>query len=176
MHMCTLSSCAFNFPLIDHRLVIFVMASRSVSESDQELPGPSKWKSTAARTESSSRKWFHSAGLYKTKFQASWQKTWLFMSPVKGNHHAFYCTVCLETVFCGHQGEQDVSRHIEIPKEYQNYEEHQMAVDGSSDTGLSKINPMIVRLCDTDSGRVTTQLLTSGMLILIVHVHMLATL
>ena len=50
-----------------------------------------------------------------------------------------------------------------------------VAIDGSNDTGLSKMNPMTVRLYNTDSGKVTTQLLdmclTSGMFILIVHVH-----
>ena len=41
-----------------------------------------------------------------------------------------------------------------------------LAIDGSNDTGLSKMNPMTARLYNADSGRVTTQLLdmclTSG--------------
>ena len=45
-----------------------------------------------------------------------------------------------------------------------------IAIDGSNDNGLEKMNPMTVRLFDSDRGVVTTQLLdmclTSGMLII----------
>ncbi len=34
-----------------------------------------------------------------------------------------------------------------------------IAIDGSNDSGLEKMNPMTVRLFDADSGMVTTQLL-----------------
>ena len=57
---------------------------------------------------------------YKTKFQKSWQKSWPFVAPVKGDVHAFYCTVCMKKVACGHQGERDVTRHKESAQHQSN--------------------------------------------------------
>ena len=50
---------------------------------------------------------------YKSKFQAVCKKRWPCIVPVKDNPHMFHCTVCLKSQSCAHQGERDVTRHID---------------------------------------------------------------
>ena len=63
--------------------------------------------------EIASKRRFNGADIYKTKYQQSWERTWSYIRPVKGNPHAFYCKVCMKSISCAHQGERDISHHAE---------------------------------------------------------------
>jgi len=52
------------------------------------------------------------AAVYKSAFQACWQKKWPYVKPVNDDPHSFHCTVFFKAISCGHQGERDVTRHI----------------------------------------------------------------
>ena len=60
------------------------------------------------------------AHTYKSRFQAVWQKKWPFIVPVRDNPHMFQCTVCFKASSCAHQGERDVTRHIESTQHKKN--------------------------------------------------------
>jgi hypothetical protein len=55
---------------------------------------------------------------FKTKFNPDWTKKWPCIVAVPGSNHVhdFKCTVCCEACSCGHQGEADISRHLEGTK------------------------------------------------------------
>lgn len=65
-------------------------ANKSHSDHLGCRPGV-KRKGTTESESGASWKKYWGAGLYKTKFQNSWKKTWPFLSAVKDNDHAFYC-------------------------------------------------------------------------------------
>ena len=52
------------------------------------------------------------AAVYKSKFQAQWQKKYPFLTPVAHDTSKFHCGVCNKDNSCAHQGETDVVRHI----------------------------------------------------------------
>ena len=69
-------------------------------------------RSNLSHTSKFTRK-YQGAAVYKSKFQLKWQKKWPCITPLKDKPNYFYCTVCAEAVSCGHQGEKDVTRHME---------------------------------------------------------------
>lgn len=81
--------------------------------------GPAKRLKTSGSSKANTRKW-SGAALYKTKFQQTWQKAWPFVTSVKDNPHAFYCSVCMKTASCGHQGERDIVRHADSAQHQKN--------------------------------------------------------
>lgn len=56
---------------------------------------------------------YQGAAVYKSKFQLEWQRKWPCITSMKDKPNYFYCTVCAKTVSCGHQGEKDVTRHMD---------------------------------------------------------------
>ena len=75
-----------------------------------EAPSPKRPR--VDNTQQGSSKKYSGASIYKSKFQAGWQKRWPCVTPVNNNPHSFHCTLCKKVVSCGHQGERDVTRHI----------------------------------------------------------------
>lgn len=59
---------------------------------------------------------FAGAAKFKTRFQPSWTKKWPCIVGVTGSDYEFKCTVCCKIISCSHQGEADVSRHLEGAK------------------------------------------------------------
>lgn len=86
-------------------------SGEEISDTEQvSVPSP-KIPRLGGGQGSSTRK-FAGASVYKSSFQACWQKKWPCIKPVKNDQHCFQCTVCSKTLSCGHQGERDVTRHI----------------------------------------------------------------
>ena len=92
-------------------------SSSDENDSATELQLPAKRRTTE---DSSFRKKFRGAAIYKSKFQSSWPKTWPFVQPVKNDPHAFFCNVCRKSVSCKHQGERDVVRHAACTQHQRN--------------------------------------------------------
>ena len=59
---------------------------------------------------------FAGAAKFKTRFNPSWTKKWPCIVRVTGSDYEFKCTVCCKIISCSHQGEADVSRHLEGAK------------------------------------------------------------
>jgi len=85
----------------------------SNDDLDSGPPSPKRPKEAMA-------KMYGGAKTYKSKFKAVWQKKWPCIVPVKDNVHMFYCNVCLKPASCSHQGERDVTRHIESAQHKKN--------------------------------------------------------
>ncbi|CAB4014377.1 C-C motif chemokine 21 [Paramuricea clavata] len=67
----------------------------------------------------SSRK-FDGAARFKSKFQPSWSKKWPCIIAVPRSPTEFRCMVCDKVCSCAHQGESDVTRHIQGEKHQKN--------------------------------------------------------
>ena len=74
---------------------------------------------------------FSGAARFKTKFNPSWTKKWPCIVEVAGSKHKFKCTLCSKVSSCGHQGEADVSRHLNGAK-------HKETVKNASSRRLSE--------------------------------------
>ena len=82
-------------------------------ESDiDDAPSPKRAK-TFATTDSRTIEEKAKKRLHKSKYQVCWRTKRPCVAPAKGNPHAFHCNVCRKDVSCGHQGEKDVTRHME---------------------------------------------------------------
>lgn len=85
----------------------------STSYADCDDDDPEDEPSDTDTEEIVSKRRFNGAAIYKTKYQHSWERTWSYIRPVKGNPHAFYCKVCMKSISCAYQGERDISHHAE---------------------------------------------------------------
>ena len=90
------------------------------TESILDLDAVPSPKRTKVNESSGGGRKYSDAALYQSSFQASWQKRWPCVVPVKDNLHSFRCTLCSKVVSCGHQGERDVTRHIASAQHQQN--------------------------------------------------------
>lgn len=85
-------------------------------DTEDEFSSPPKKKqgssNDAGPSSSNVIRKFAGAARFKTKFNQSWTKKWPFIVEVAGSQHEFKCTLCSKVSSCGHQGEADVSRHL----------------------------------------------------------------
>lgn len=72
--------------------------------------------SSASTNTTINKRKFAGAAKFKTRFQPSWTKKWPCIVGVTGSDYEFKCTVCCKIISCSHQGEADVSRHLEGAK------------------------------------------------------------
>ena len=85
--------------------------SVEISDEEADVPSPKRPRED---------KKYSGAHTYKSKFQVAWQKKWPCIVAVKDNPHMFHCTVCFKAVSCAHQGERDVTRHIDSAQHKKN--------------------------------------------------------
>lgn len=86
------------------------------SDAKFEIDSPAKRQRVDDGQQGPSRK-YSGASVYKSKFQANWQKRWPCIAPVKDNPHTFHCKLCLKV---GHQGEKDVTQHVDSSQHQRN--------------------------------------------------------
>ena len=58
--------------------------------------------------------------MYKSRYQPTWQMKWPCVAPANGNPYAFHCNYCHTDISCGHQGEKDVTQHMETARHQRN--------------------------------------------------------
>ena len=85
------------------------------NSDDEESNGPPLAKKKNSSDVYNKRK-YAGAAIFKTKFNPDWTKKWPCIVAVSGSDHDFKCAVCCKVCSCGHQGEADVSRHLEGAK------------------------------------------------------------
>ena len=94
--------------------------SNGSNEAENEFslrPKKKKGRSNDAGPSSSDvKRKFAGAARFKTKFNQNWTKKWPCIVEVAGSQHEFKCTLCSKISSCGHQGEADVSRHLNAAK------------------------------------------------------------
>ena len=83
--------------------------SLEINLSDEESDVPSPKRPREAKKHGDT----YCTYAYKSKSQAAWQKKWPCIAPVKDNPRMFQCTICFKASSCAHQGERDVTHHIE---------------------------------------------------------------
>jgi hypothetical protein len=89
----------------------------------------------------SSRK-FDGAARFKSKFQPFWSKKWPCIIAVPRSPTEFRCTVCDKVCSCAHQGESDVTRHIQGEKHQKNVRARTNAAPLSSFGFISTSDPL----------------------------------
>ena len=94
-----------------------------------------------ASSSASSRK-FDGAARFKSKFQPSWSKKWPCIIAVPRSLTEFRCTVCDKICSCAHQGESDVTRHIQGEKHRKNARATTNAAPLSSFGFISASDPL----------------------------------
>ena len=85
---------------------------------------------------------FDGAARFKSKFQPSWTKKWPFIIAVPLSPNEFRCTMCDKVCSCAHQGESDVTRHIQGEKHQKNVQAKTSAAPLSSFGFISASDPL----------------------------------
>ena len=52
------------------------------------------------------------AAKYKSTYRKEWATKYNWLSSIRGDKSSFRCNVCAKNVSCAHQGETDVTRHM----------------------------------------------------------------
>ena len=95
-----------------------------------------------AKVDSSSARKFDGAARFKSKFQPTWSKKWPCIIAAPRSSSEFRCTVCDKVSSCAHQGESDVTRHIQSEKHQKNVRTRTNAAPLSSFGFISNSNPL----------------------------------
>jgi hypothetical protein len=91
---------------------------------------------------SASLRKFDGAARFKSKFQPSRSKKWACIIAVPRSPTEFRCTVCDKVCSCAHQGESDVTRHIQGEKHQKNVRARTNAAPLSSFGFISTSDPL----------------------------------
>ena len=95
-----------------------------------------------AKVDSSSSPKHDGARRFKSKFQLTWSKKWPCIIAVAHSSSGFRCTACDKVCSCAHQGESDVTRHIQSEKHQKNVQARTNAVPLSSFGFISNSDPL----------------------------------
>ena len=121
-----------------------------MSDTDADDPPSPKSPRCSTSSETSSRSKamkYSGAYTYKSTFQSSWQRKWPCIKAVQGNVHSLLCTVCTKKLSCKHQGEKDVTRHLQSAGHNQNVkalkETPSVRTSFASSSGSKRINHVV---------------------------------